>query len=565
MPKSPEQFYEQHRKDAERVEKAESTYDKHLEEARGAGDLTKYPELWDQASAEYQAEAKEKIAEAVKAGNYDVAEELIRGLRTHLDTNKEIEERGKREGLNKEDWELYQSYREHIASLISEISDPLTKKKMLRKSALLFDKTGSMDYEVKQQIIECSLLALELEKAANQEGVRFSVSTFRNPKEMTVQKPLSARIDTQGMVKIIKNLEIRDGEGPTEESEHLEKVFAELSAQAEKDGEEYPKDIIYFTDGETSNPRKTRETLEKLGKLVNVEIVVIGGASKETAGFYRGIEGVRVSVVPKKDELPFAFGEILKARYAPELLVGEGKEEISLSEAEQVAAQRIEKMAEINPKEEIQRMVSENDWNHAKDKVLGRIDRSKDLSQFAEMRTFDPEKFDAEFDMERLSGRIREIVRREEGNPIYYLLTARDLKLVSRDQDLFLKEVSGLILEKAVKEIRQRKHYPREFIVLASALKDIDPEKFQQISGDVSDAWQQMVRFIKEMPPVYRPYYMGLAQNIKPDSEPDLTIDERTWKEYKQELDHSLHREYAFGEFFRAANKVSYLKLEGEK
>ncbi len=53
MPKSPEQFYDQHRKDAERVEKAQSAYDKHLEEAREAGDLTKHPELWDQASAEY--------------------------------------------------------------------------------------------------------------------------------------------------------------------------------------------------------------------------------------------------------------------------------------------------------------------------------------------------------------------------------------------------------------------------------------------------------------------------------------------------------------------------------
>lgn len=61
MPKSPEQFYDQHRKDAERVEKAQSAYDKHLEEARKAGDLTKHPELWDQASAEYQAEAQEKF------------------------------------------------------------------------------------------------------------------------------------------------------------------------------------------------------------------------------------------------------------------------------------------------------------------------------------------------------------------------------------------------------------------------------------------------------------------------------------------------------------------------
>ena len=199
MPKSPEQFYDQHRKDAERVEKAQSTYGKHLEEAREAGDLTKHPELWDQASAEYQAEAKEKIAEAVKVGNYDVAEELIRGLRAHLDTNKEIEERGKREGLDKDEWEIYQTYRKRIESLITEISNPLTKKKMLRRSALLFDKTGSTEYLAQQQMIECALLAMELEKAANQKGVSFSISSFRNPKEAILTKSRLIKITFIGL------------------------------------------------------------------------------------------------------------------------------------------------------------------------------------------------------------------------------------------------------------------------------------------------------------------------------------------------------------------------------
>ena len=563
MPKSPEQFYTQHQKDAERVEKAKSTYDKHLEEAREAGDLTKHPELWDQASAEYQAEAKEKIAEAAKAGNYDLAEELISGLRAHLETNKEIEERGKREGLDKEDWEMLQSYRKGIETLVSEISNPLTKKKMLRKSALLFDKTGSMEYSVQRQLIECALLAIDLEKAADQEGVKFSISTFRNPKEMMQHKTLDQKTDTRSTVQIIKRLERRDGEGPTEESEHLEKVFADLSAQGEKDGKEYPKDIIYFTDGETNTPQKTRKVLEKIGQLVNVEVVLIGGAGKETVRFYGGIKGVRITLVPNAEKLPFAFGELLKAKYAPELLVGENKAEISESESEAIAKANIEKMAKVEPRDEIRRMVSEGDWKHAKDKVLGSINNIRDLSQLAEMRAFDPDKFDKEFDIDRLWGRIREIVRREEDNPTYCLLAVRDLKLVSKDKDRFLKEVSGAILDnKAINEIKQRKNYPKEFLVLASALKDIDSEKFQQISNDVANAWPQIVKFIDEMPPIYRPYYVGLAQNIKPDNEPDLKVDERTWDEYKRELDHSLHRDYAFGEFFRAANTVSRLKVE---
>ncbi len=565
MSKSPEQFYDQHRKDAERVEKTKSAYDKHLEQAREAGDLTKHPELWDQASVEYQAEAKEKIAEAVKAGNYDMAEELISGLRVHLDTNKQIVEREKRGGLEQDEWETYQYYRKNIESLINEISDPLTKKKMLRKSALLFDKTGSTEHLFQKQMIECALLALELEKAANQEGVGFSVASFRNPREMTTYKTLDKKMDARGMVGVIKQLEIRNGEGPTEEAEQLEKVFAELSTQGEKDQMDYPKDIIYFTDGETNSPQKTREVLGKIGQLVNIEVVLVGGASRETIRFYDGIKGVRVSVVPNIQKLPSVFGEILKAKYTPELLVG-NKEEISESEAEAEARKKIEKMAEVNLRDDISRMVSESDWQHAKDKVLGRLDDIRDLSQLAEMRVFDPDRFDKEFDVERLRGRIREIVRREEGNPIYYLLAARDLKLVSGDNDRFVQEVNNLILDNAVKEVRQCKHYPKEFLVLASALKDIDPERFQLgIANDVLDSWPQISRFIEEMSPIYRPYYLGLAQNIKPDSKPDITLNERAWDEYKRELGYTLHQRYSFDEFFRAANKVSRLKLEGEK
>jgi len=346
MPKSPEQFYDQHRKDAERVEKAQSAYDKHLEEAREAGDLTKHPELWDQASAEYQAEAKEKIAEAVKAGNYDVAEELICGLRAHLDTAEKYKE----------------------------------KK----------------------------------------------------------EEPL------------------------------------EVETPAEN------------------------------------------------------IEGAPV-----------------------------------VSET----------------REEILGMVSEADWQHAKDKTLGMLQSGYlemyTLSQLAEMRKFDPERFDKEIEIAGNSWqRLMKSVESEEGYPEYYLLSACDLKAVNPKlfEEQFWNRMDNAHKEnnwkRIMEEVRQSKNYPREFLWLASAVKDLDPERFQQEIGIseefTSVVWPQIVKEVERMKNSYPEYFAmaaDMAQSIKPEGEPDITMDEKTWNEVKKELDYAL-RDKVFRIFFSIANSASRLQVE---
>lgn len=346
MLKSPEQFYDQHRKDAERVEKAQSAYDKHLEEAREAGDLTKHPELWDQASTEYQAEAREKIAEAVKAGNYDVAEELIRGLRAHLDTAERYKEK--------------------------------------------------------------------------------------------------------------------------------EETPLEVETPAEK------------------------------------------------------IEGAPV--------------------------VHETREEIL-------------------------GMVSEADWQHAKDKTLGMLQsgyfEAYTLNQLAEMRKFDPERFDKEIEVSGHSWqRLMEKVEGEEGYPKYYLLSARDLKTVNPKlfEEQFWNRMDNTHKEnnwkRIMEEVRQSKNYPREFLWLASAVKDLDPEKFQQEIGAseefTSAIWPQIVKEVERMRERYPEYFAmaaGKAQSIKPENEPDITVDEKTWNELKKELDYAL-RSKVFRFFFSMANNASRLKVE---
>lgn len=350
MPKSSEQFYEQHRRDTERVEKAQSAYDKHLKEARKAGDLTKHPELWDQASAEYQAEAREKIAEAVKAKNYDVAEELIRGLRAHLKTVEKYEEK-------------------------------------------------------------------------EQEEQPFKVET-----------------------------------------------------PAEK------------------------------------------------------IEGAPVVNETRK---------------------------------------------------EILGMVSEADWQRAKDKTLGMLQSGYwdvyTLNQLAGMRKFDPERFDKEIEVAGQPWQqLMAEVEQEESHPEYYLLTARDLKAVNPKlfEEQFWNRMDSARKKnnwkRIMEKVRQCKDYPLEFLQLASAVKDLDPKRFQQQIGESEEftkvIWPQIVKKVEKMRERYPESFAmaaGEAQNIKPENEPDITIDEKTWNKFKKELDYTLHSEL-FRAFFYMANDASCLKVEKE-
>lgn len=102
MSKSPEEFYAQHREDAEQLNKSKSTYEKNLQEAQEVGDITKHPELLDEASGEYKEVVKQKIRVALHEENYDLAEELFRKLRVHIENPEKIALRELKEKLSPE-------------------------------------------------------------------------------------------------------------------------------------------------------------------------------------------------------------------------------------------------------------------------------------------------------------------------------------------------------------------------------------------------------------------------------------------------------------------------------
>lgn len=119
-----------------------------------------------------------------------------------------------------------------------------------------------------------------------------------------------------------------------------------------------------------------------------------------------------------------------------------------------------------------------------------------------------------------------------------------------------------------MEKVRQSKNYPQEFLCLASAVKDLDPERFQQEIGVskefTSVIWPQIVKEVEGMKGGYPEEFAmaaGMAQNIKPENEPDITMDEKTWNKLKRKLDYDLHAKL-FRTFFSVANNASRLKVE---
>lgn len=107
-PKSQEQFYQEHREDAEKLGKAQRSgnakslheavhdYHEHLEEAREAGDTRKHPELYDEAreemkrEEEYSSEVFSKGMPALTPEQEKAVEQMKRGFPDYWADNRAL-------------------------------------------------------------------------------------------------------------------------------------------------------------------------------------------------------------------------------------------------------------------------------------------------------------------------------------------------------------------------------------------------------------------------------------------------------------------------------------------
>lgn len=75
-------------KEAEaRLDVAKTEYAALLAEVREIGDPVKHPELWEEASSDYQAERKKQIKAALAVEDFKTAQKFIKELKEHLEKN----------------------------------------------------------------------------------------------------------------------------------------------------------------------------------------------------------------------------------------------------------------------------------------------------------------------------------------------------------------------------------------------------------------------------------------------------------------------------------------------
>lgn len=238
----------------------------------------------------------------------------------------------------------------------------------------------------------------------------------------------------------------------------------------------------------------------------------------------------------------------------------------------ETAEENLEGSTVKESRQEILEMMDEGTWQHAKDKILGMVQQgdvdSWTLSSLAEMRTFDPERFDKELEISGMSWqRLKEMVEKERDFAPHFLLSAADLKKINPklfEDQVFINDAE---MQKIMSEVRECKSYPKRFLMLASAVKDLNPSWFDEYIGVSEEFHQDIWPRIKEEIESYRGYgelfamLAGDAQNIKPEGEPDITVNKQEWGEIKSDLDDA-KQHHAFRIFFSAANGASKLKVE---
>lgn len=85
-----EKLYDEHKKASEGLGIARKTYRNNLKEANEVGDVNKHPELYDEASKDYQEYAKTKIKELMDSNDLAQAKIILSQLEMHTNPPKEI-------------------------------------------------------------------------------------------------------------------------------------------------------------------------------------------------------------------------------------------------------------------------------------------------------------------------------------------------------------------------------------------------------------------------------------------------------------------------------------------
>ncbi len=222
------------------------------------------------------------------------------------------------------------------------------------------------------------------------------------------------------------------------------------------------------------------------------------------------------------------------------------------------------------PRQEITEMVNEETWQHAKNKMLDMLNRGDIdlwvLGTLAKMRTFNPERFDKEIEItDAIWQKLKAQMEKRKNDSLSSLKYVVNLKEINPK----LFEEQTIISEREIQMITQKikdERYPGKFLVLASEVKDINQNWFDEYMGtskELQDMWTKIKEYLKKKLKKDTELFVvqsGNAQNIKPEGEPDIIINEEKWKEIKLYLESMEY--YNFRTFLTVANGVARLKIE---
>ncbi|GEM_PF-6460747 len=243
---------------------------------------------------------------------------------------------------------------------------------------------------------------------------------------------------------------------------------------------------------------------------------------------------------------------------------------------------------ETPAKKEFGSMVSNEQWKKIGEETTARLNNLpgripiETLEPLAEMRAFDPQRFDQDFghDMPGQWGSAKESAERvRQNDPVSYLEFARALKMLNPER--FEKEVTPLSDQEWQGVINQmvlfvsgdkatNSSYIFTFLRRASTVKDLDPKRFDELMAKVPNFRGEIFPAIQRASQPLQPrgYAEVAAQlnNVLPSNYKQEPIRQGKWKEITMDMGGTVSG-FSTGfegkaQFFKTANAAAQLVHE---
>lgn len=215
---------------------------------------------------------------------------------------------------------------------------------------------------------------------------------------------------------------------------------------------------------------------------------------------------------------------------------------------------------------EVQKLFKDVDWRKAKESLQRYSDLpAYQLSMASEMRKFDPQRFDKEIEISDSQWkRFVGMTEKERGYSVSFLGFASSLKELDPKrfkEDIKIDEKYWNEIAKAIEEER---NYPKWFLYLYEMAYTIDPQEIRKRVPIDKKYWEKIRKEIDYVSDCSECVVTiaGIAQKVKPEELPDITISPKQWNEAKDNLQDMLKYGASGRKVFSYANALKNVKVK---